>query len=107
MPGWRRWCWMSTLGIECQSRQKVVRRRIGRPPSCFSFISWWFWGRAGRPSSSKEKKKTTADADTLIWLRLTTAVSFFISPRRFPPFAVEGKTRGSLFHRSTSAESVS
>lgn len=107
MPGWRRWCWMSTLGIECQSRQKVVRRRIGRPPSCFSFISWWFWGRAGRPSSSKKKKKTTADADTLIWLRLTTAVSFFISPRRFPPFAVEGKTRGSLFHRSTSAESVS
>lgn len=31
---------------------------------------------------------------------------FFISPRRFPPFAVEGKTRGSVFHRST-AESVS
>lgn len=30
-----------------------------------------------------------------------------IFPRRFPPFAVEGKTRGSLFHRSTSAESVS
>lgn len=92
---------MSTLGIECQSRQKVVRRRIGRPPLSF-FFYFLMIVRPGRASlvlkeeEEEENYRRRGHPDLVTTYDCGFFFSFFISPRRFPPFAVEGKTRGSL-----------